>query len=187
MKRANPIMALMLFIIFAGCGGSRKMADIDQTLTEDPVEEIVREPVEKNALPPGRDFDRNMVDMMTAGVVDEEKKAQLNFETVFFGLDESSLSSKTREILGRHAGLLQANPEISLMIEGHCDERGTIEYNLALGERRAFAVKTYLKNYGIDPARLYTISYGKERPLDRGHNEAALAKNRRAAFQIIGK
>jgi len=72
-----------------------------------------------------------------------------------------------------------------LRIEGHCDERGTIEYNLALGERRANSVKNYLVNYGIDPNRLTTISYGEERPKDPRHNEEAWAKNRRVEFVII--
>ena len=80
--------------------------------------------------------------------------------------------------------MLKENPDIKLTIEGHCDERGTIEYNLALGERRANAVKNYLINYGINPKRLSTISYGKERPLDPRSNEEAWAKNRRAAFVI---
>jgi peptidoglycan-associated lipoprotein len=77
---------------------------------------------------------------------------------------------------------LREHPEAQILIEGHCDERGTVEYNLALGDRRAKAVKDYLVALGIDSSRLSTISYGKERPLDDGHNESAWAKNRRAEF-----
>jgi peptidoglycan-associated lipoprotein len=114
----------------------------------------------------------------------EETPVKLSLRDVNFDFDKSDLRSDAREILAEHARKLQQNPKVKVMIEGHCDERGTIEYNLALGERRAFAVKMYLVNYGIDAARLSTISYGKERPLDNRSNEQAWAKNRRAAFVV---
>ena len=107
------------------------------------------------------------------------------FNIVHFDFDKYDLTPEAREILAGHAQILKDHSEINILIEGHCDERGTIEYNLALGERRAIAVKTYLMNYGIDVGRLYTISYGKERPLDPRQTEDAWAKNRRAAFEII--
>jgi peptidoglycan-associated lipoprotein len=111
-------------------------------------------------------------------------KVDLSFRDVNFDYDKYDLSSETREILANHARLLKENPQVKLKIEGHCDERGTIEYNLALGERRAYAVKNYLVNYGVDAYRLSTISYGKERPLDTRATPEAWAKNRRAAFVI---
>ena len=82
---------------------------------------------------------------------------------------------------------MKSNPSVMVKIEGHCDERGTIEYNLSLGEKRAKAAKDFLIDLGIDAGRISTISYGKERPVDPGHNEAAWAKNRRAAFTVTSQ
>jgi peptidoglycan-associated lipoprotein len=113
-----------------------------------------------------------------------EPPRQLVFETVHFDFDKYTLTDKAREILAEDARELSDNPGVKVLIEGHCDEWGTIEYNLALGEKRAATVKQYLVSYGIDPSRLTTISYGKERPLDPDHNEQAWAKNRRASFVI---
>ena len=115
----------------------------------------------------------------------EIKKEPLVFQEIYFDFDKYNIRPDMREILAHHARLLKENPTIKLRIEGHCDERGTIEYNLALGERRANSVKNYLVNYGIDPNRLTTISYGEERPKDPRHNEEAWAKNRRVEFVII--
>lgn len=103
---------------------------------------------------------------------------------VYFEFDKARLTAEARAILEENAAWLREHPEIKVQIEGHCDERGTAEYNLALGERRATSVRNYLISLGIDPARLYTISYGEERPVDRRHNEEAWAKNRRAEFKI---
>jgi peptidoglycan-associated lipoprotein len=113
-----------------------------------------------------------------------EKPQQLVFEKVQFDFDKYTLTEQARQILAGHARKLSENPAVKLLIEGHCDEWGTIEYNLALGEKRADTVKQYLVSYGIDSSRLSTISYGKERPLDPAHNEQAWAKNRRADFVI---
>ena len=120
-------------------------------------------------------------------MVTEETPIKLSLRDINFDFDKSDLRSDAREMLAEHARKLQKTPKAKVMIEGHCDERGTIEYNIALGERRAFAVKTYLVNFGVDAARLSTISYGKERPLDNRSNEEAWAKNRRAAFVVEDK
>ena len=105
-------------------------------------------------------------------------------EDIHFDFDKATLTSEAREILKRKAKWLEENPDASIVIEGHCDERGTTEYNLALGDRRAKAAKDFLVDLGISASRIDTISYGEERPLDPGHNEAAWAKNRRAHFVI---
>ena len=101
-------------------------------------------------------------------------------DRVFFALDSAVLDADARRTLERQAEWLRLFPDNSLIIEGHCDERGTREYNLALGERRANAVREYLITQGIAPSRLTTISYGKERPYALDHNEEAWALNRRA-------
>jgi peptidoglycan-associated lipoprotein len=103
-------------------------------------------------------------------------------ETVFFDFDSSTLTPRARRTLEGNAQWLRTNSRVNMQIEGHCDERGSTEYNLALGERRAKAVMEYLVNAGIDRNRLSIVSYGKERPLERGDTEAIHARNRRANF-----
>ncbi len=109
------------------------------------------------------------------------------FQTVYFDFDKYNLRSDARTALDQNFQLLQEFPDVIIKIEGHCDERGTVEYNLSLGEKRAQAAKTYLVTAGISADRIQTISYGKERPVDPGHNEAAWAKNRRCEFRIISQ
>jgi peptidoglycan-associated lipoprotein len=105
----------------------------------------------------------------------------------FFDLDSAELDADGQATVQANAELLKKYPTWSITIEGHCDERGTAEYNLALGERRAVAVRTYLVSLGISPDRLRTVSYGKEFPFDPGHTEEAWSKNRRAHFVITAK
>ena len=107
-------------------------------------------------------------------------------EIVFFVYDSDEIRGQAEEKLRAKAEILRANPGVRLRIEGHADQRGSTEYNLALGQRRAEAVKAWLGAYGIDEGRLTTLSYGKERPLDDGTEESALARNRRAEFAIAG-
>ena len=109
------------------------------------------------------------------------------FKPAFFGLDSSDLDDAGRAIVSGNADIMKKYPMWIVTIEGHCDERGTAEYNLALGERRAVAVKTYLVALGVSPDRLRTVSYGKEFPFDMGHTETAWSKNRRAHFVITSK
>ena len=108
-------------------------------------------------------------------------------QDIFFDYDKYDLRTDARATLDRKATFLNQNSSVRSQIEGHCDERGTNEYNLALGERRANAAKQYLTTAGVNAARLSTISYGEERPLDPGRNEAAWARNRRAHFVITGQ
>jgi peptidoglycan-associated lipoprotein len=106
-------------------------------------------------------------------------------EDVYFEFDSIRLAPQAQEILTKKAEWLRANPTAKITIEGHCDSRGTNEYNLALGEGRAQSAKAFLVDLGIDPSRLNTISYGEERPIDRAQTEEGWAKNRRAHFVII--
>lgn len=109
-----------------------------------------------------------------------EKLARVG-NTVYFDFDSAALSYDAQVTLSRQLAFLQLNPEAVVVIEGHADERGTREYNLALGDRRASAARDYLLAKGIDAARIRTVSYGKERPAMSGSNETSWAKNRRAA------
>ena len=104
--------------------------------------------------------------------------------TVYFDYDQSTLTSEAQATLDRQAAFLKANPSVRIVIEGHCDERGTREYNLALGDRRASAARDYLVAKGVNASRLTTISYGKERPEIGGSNETSWALNRRAMSKI---
>jgi len=107
--------------------------------------------------------------------------------TVLFDYDEADLRQDALDQLKKNAEWLRSNAIYRVRIEGNCDERGTTEYNLALGDRRAAAVKNYLTKAGIDAGRLETISYGEEHAVDPGHDESAWTRNRRADFTIIGK
>jgi len=105
-------------------------------------------------------------------------------EDMFFEFDSAVLLAEAQAILKKKAEWLTNNPDVTATIEGHCDERGTNEYNLALGDRRAESAKTFLMDLGISGSRLSCISYGEERPVDPGHNEEAWSKNRRGHFTI---
>ena len=101
---------------------------------------------------------------------------------VYFGLDKYDIQSEYAQMLDQHAAFLRSNPSYKVTIEGHADERGTPEYNIALGERRASAVKMYLQGKGVSPDQMSIVSYGKEKPAVLGHDEAAWSKNRRAVL-----
>jgi peptidoglycan-associated lipoprotein len=106
-------------------------------------------------------------------------------EMVYFEYDQATIRGDAQQILARKVSVLRANPNVALTIAGHADERGSVEYNLALGARRASAVREYLEGFGIAGNRLEVTSYGEDRPLDPGSNESAWARNRRAEFTIL--
>ena len=120
-----------------------------------------------------------------------KKEAELReeFESVdiHFDFDKFNLTSEAREILGKKASWLQEHTNLKIGVEGHCDERGSNEYNMALGERRSNSAMEYLITAGVEASRISTISYGEEKPLDPGQNEEAWAKNRRAHFKIVSE
>jgi peptidoglycan-associated lipoprotein len=142
-------------------------------------EEVVHEPVTET--------------IVSEEVTEElpEDLAQLNaqgyLEDVFFDTDRFDLRPEARDALTKNAAWLQKHPTISILVEGHCDERNTREYNLALGERRASAVRDYLVFLGIAAQRIQIISYGEERPFALGHDESAWHLNRRAHFVIVAR
>jgi peptidoglycan-associated lipoprotein len=121
----------------------------------------------------------------SASLDDLNKNSPL--KPVFYELDSSELNAASQKALEDNAALLKRYPSWTVTVEGHCDERGTAEYNLALGERRAITARAYLVSLGIPANRLRTVSYGKEFPFDPGHDEAAFSKNRRAHFVITAK
>ena len=112
------------------------------------------------------------------------REAFLNID-VLFSYNSFALTDEARQLLEEKAQWMAQNPEVSVQLEGHCDERGTMAYNLALGERRANAVRQYMSALGVRADRITTVSYGEEFPIDPGHGEAAWARNRRAHFAIL--
>jgi peptidoglycan-associated lipoprotein len=117
----------------------------------------------------------------------ERMAAQVEAEPIYFDFDRSFIRPEYRAVLAKKAEFLKENPGSHLRVEGNCDERGTNEYNLALGERRSNSAKNYLVSLGISPDRIETISYGEERPLSIGHNEDSWSQNRRDDFVLIAK
>ena len=108
-----------------------------------------------------------------------------DFQTVYFDFDASALRDDARAALDANARILRDNSTLKVRIEGNCDERGTVEYNMALGERRAVAARDYLVSQGIDASRMTVVSYGKEKPVAEGHDESAWKQNRRDEFHIV--
>lgn len=108
-----------------------------------------------------------------------------NFQRVFFSTDSSTLTTDSQDALRENAMILKTFPRIQIEVQGHADERGTIDYNLALGQRRGKAVLDFLNAEGVAPSRVAIVSYGEERPLDSGSSQSAWAKNRRAEFRVI--
>ncbi len=136
--------------------------------------------------PVGGELEKSLVAKKERGIQGEVFETKL-LRDIHFDFDRYDIRPGDEEILKENAALLKKYPKTKIQIEGHCDERGTVEYNLALGERRANNTKKYLVSLGIASDRISTISYGKERPLDIGHNEEAWAVNRRAHTVLLSK
>jgi len=141
--------------------------------------EIAATPDQSATAPGGSDATVSIkaVDETTGKVVD------LELQNVFFDLDKYEIKPEYVPVVAHDAQVLNTLPHLKVVVEGHCDERGTTEYNLALGQRRAVAVLQALQSHAVAKARMSAISYGKERPADPGHDESAWAKNRRGAFR----
>ena len=148
----NTLLVLMAFLELTACATKKEVSNVQGQMQGD--------------VYTGTDT----VEYLADGVPDR----------VFFATNESILTTASRETLRAQAGWLRKNPSINVVLEGHADERGTREYNLALGERRANAAKDYLITYGISADRISVISYGKERPVDSGSNPLSWSKNRRS-------
>ncbi len=132
------------------------------------------------------ELDKSLVAKKTPGIEGEVFESSL-FKDIHFEFDKYDIRPSDAAVLKANADLLKKYHNVKIQVEGHCDERGTVEYNLALGERRANSTKSYLVSIGVSPERITTISYGKERPLDPAHNETAWTKNRRAHTIITSK
>lgn len=133
-----------------------------------------------------KELEKSLVAKKTPGIEGEIFESSL-LKDVYFDFDKYDIRAGDTEVLKQDAAFLLKYPSVKIQIEGHCDERGTNEYNLALGERRASSVKKYLVSLGVPASRISTISYGEERPVDPAHHEEAWSKNRRAHFIVLSK
>ncbi|MFQ5708776.1 MAG: peptidoglycan-associated lipoprotein Pal [bacterium] len=176
MLKSTSLFALGIYLVTLGCGGQK------ETLKYNPPATVEEEPIaeEPATIEEPEETKQPEEDLLT-------KKEPVILENVYFDFDRSELTPEAKRTLAQNAQKLVDSPELKIRIEGHCDERGTVEYNLALGERRALSAKNYLINYGIAPGRIAIISYGKERPADPGHNPEAWSKNRRDEFVILNQ
>ncbi len=182
------LLALALAVAVAACGGGKRPPALSTAPPPGPGATRASEPAEV----PDSGPDVGRLDNEGAVGSDLMPPADANTEggplaDIRFDLDTSALSDAARQTLGQHSLWLKDHPGASVTIEGHCDERGSVDYNLALGEHRARAAKDYLASLGVDPGRLRTVSFGKEKPLDPNANEAAWAQNRRAHFVVSGR
>ena len=148
--------------------------------------ELARLREEEAKMPAGGELEKSLVAKKEPGIEGEVFESKL-LKDIHFEFDKYDIRREDEGILKENAVFLKKNSKAKIQIEGHCDERGTVEYNLALGERRANNTKKYLVFLGIPSDRILTISYGKEKPLDKGHSEQAWAKNRRAHIIVVSK
>jgi len=163
-------LALFLMVGLGGCSKKQQQADIGTSPESAASEETVKVP------------DNDIPVSQPAAEPSDVIKGDMGLRPVFFDFDKYDVTAQGRETLNANGRILKDNPAMRLTIEGHCDERGTTQYNLALGEKRARAAMNYLVSLGIDAGRLDIVSYGKERPFAMGHDESAWAQNRRAHF-----
>jgi peptidoglycan-associated lipoprotein len=169
MKRIG-LLVLMLALAgyFSGCGKKPKPVTDKPPVTETKRDE------------PKRDEPKDRP-------TEDIRSGEVNFVKIYFDFDRYNIRPDARMGLETNARVLRDNRNMRIQIEGHCDERGTVEYNLALGERRAASARQYLMDLGIDGGRMTTISYGKERPVAFGHDEASWQLNRRAEFVVTSR
>lgn len=171
------VMGMIFSLIATGC--TKRVETAQQTVSP-PEERVTPAPAPPSAEEPKREEKPAVKEAEVAPP--EASKPAPSLEDIHFDYDKSVIRPDAKAVLEKHAKWLQSNPRVKIQIEGHCDERGTSEYNLALGERRAQATKRFLDAMGIEAKRLSTISYGKERPLCTEHEESCYSKDRRAHF-----
>lgn len=174
------VSLLLVFSFFSSC--RKKVEETPppppQAQEQPKVEKVEKPPAEEPKLTEEEIFEQKTL---------EEINTEKPLEMIHFDFDKYFVREDAKPVLRENAQWLKKWDSVRILIEGHCDERGTEEYNLALGEKRAKSARDYLVSLGISPDRMEIISYGKSQPIDPGHNEAAWQKNRRAQFTIIEK
>ena len=162
-KAVLPLMVILALAV-TGCSSSKKKGKSGSSASGPTGEDVV---LELNA--------------------DSDSGKAGGLSTVYFNYNSATLTSMAKDALSNNADFLKSNDDVEVQIEGHCDERGGVQYNLALGEKRARRVKEYLVARGVSSSRISTISFGKERPVSFGHDEDSWSKNRRGNFVITAK
>jgi peptidoglycan-associated lipoprotein len=187
------MLVFALLVVSAACGGKKPPVPVPApppattpTAPTPPPQPRTPAPPTPVVEPPPVPMEPLPVDDINTKDLDTINRSQV-LKPAFFALDSDQLDAAAQQVLTDDAQTLKKYDKWSITIEGHCDERGTAEYNLALGERRALAAKNYLVTLGISAARLKTVSYGKEFPFDPAHDDAAFTKNRRAHFVVTAK
>lgn len=178
--RPLPLAALAAGLLVAACSSKPPVKATAPEPTPTPTEVRLEPTPAPTPAPP-----RVAEDVLPSSVDEINRRGYL--KDAFFELDKYAVEAAQRDALAGDATWLKAHPTVRATIEGHCDERGTANYNMALGERRAAAARDYLATLGVDATRLRTISYGKERPFSTAHDEAAWAQNRRAHFVVTAR
>ena len=187
-SRALLVLVLLLTVVVAGCKGkakppvARPMPPPAGDINNPPAPPEPPKPISEPVIVPPMPAD----DAIGSKSLDDLNRDS-PLRPLFFLLDSSDVSGPGLQVMQANAEILRKYPTMQITIEGHCDERGTAEYNLALGERRALAAKNYLVSLGISADKIKTVSYGKEFPFEPAHEEAAWSKNRRAHFVITAK
>jgi peptidoglycan-associated lipoprotein len=185
--KLRVLAAVLLVVPLAACGGTKRPPVVAGGTTPSSTKDRgtpSQAPLPVDSGPDVQPIDNDAARGEDFTVSNPETGEGGPIEDIHFAYDESNLTDEARATLDHHASWLKAHPIAKVMIEGHCDERGTVEYNLALGDRRAKAALDYLLSKGVPAAMLRTTSYGKERPLDTASNETAWAKNRRDHFTV---
>lgn len=182
--RTTAIVSLLLLALFPGC---RSRPKAQPTTTPAPVS--VSTPAPASSVDTSRDFIATEPerDLLPSDLYEMTRMAQERgwLRDAFFAFDTSTLDADARDALSTSARWLRDNPQYVLLVEGHTDERGTSQYNLALGDRRAETAREYLVQLGLTPGRVRTVSFGEERPFSEGSNESAWARNRRAHLVLV--
>jgi peptidoglycan-associated lipoprotein len=187
-KKAFILFFVLAMILFCSCAKKK----IEQTYGPVNQNQLQESTSQNNSsspemLPQTIEMPPSQSSDLTGSATATDSLKSFEEEDIYFNFDEFAISEEGKNVLSSKALFLKTRPALKVIIEGHCDDRGTTEYNLALGEKRAEEVKKYLINLGIDGNRLSVISYGKEKPAASGQNEAAWAKNRRAHLDAFEK
>jgi peptidoglycan-associated lipoprotein len=182
-QRSLWVLSIMLFafslLSFSACRrGIVKDDELDDLATEQEMREEAMKRLDEEGIT------EEELEAARRKVAELSAQEGMNLSNVYFDFDDFSLDQEAKTALAQNAAWLINNPQREIIIEGHCDERGTDEYNIALGERRANSTKRYLIVLGVNGAQLSTISFGEERPANTGHDESAWSQNRRAEFVI---
>jgi len=190
-------LAVVSMLVAPACRSSRKKnPPVTSTATAtDTVPDVATTTNVDTRVEPPRDFVNESADQRPTSEVLPSDIESLNrvvqqrgfIRDAFFGYDESTLTDQAQAALSASATWLRQNSNYNLLVEGHCDERGTEQYNLALGDRRAAIVREYLITLGVEGGRIRTVSYGEERPFDEAHTESAWAQNRRAHLVLVAR